>query len=148
MSQITLNHGIFKSKIFLIKCHFLIVQFDFCIKGQKAVLIQQPGTVGKVFLCWSKLVEGFRGNVELAESTNHLLVVGFYLVNLGFVLLRMQTNVYVDNLEHLIIYQASGLGLVLLVLGFAHFFNMYVIHRISRSTIDLGRQTPSRKEAL
>ncbi len=94
------------------------------------------------------LVEGFKGNVELAESTNHLLVVGFYLVNLGFVLLRMQTNVYVDNLEHLIIYQASGLGLVLLVLGFAHFFNMYVIHRISRSTIDLGRQTPSRKEAL
>ena len=94
------------------------------------------------------LVEGFKGNVELAESTNHLLVVGFYLVNLGFVLLRMQTNVYVDNLEHLIIYQASGLGLVLLVLGFAHFFNMYVIHRISRSNIDLGQQSPRREEAL
>ncbi len=94
------------------------------------------------------LVEGFRGNVELAESTNHLLVVGFYLVNLGFVLLRMQTNVYVDNLEHLIIYQASGLGLVLLVLGFAHFFNMYVVHRISCSDIDLGQQSPRREELL
>jgi len=94
------------------------------------------------------LVEGFKGNVELAESTNHLLVVGFYLVNLGFVLLRMQTNVFVDNLEQLIIYQASGLGVVLLVLGFAHFFNMYVIHRISRSSIDLGPQSPSREEAL
>jgi len=81
------------------------------------------------------LLEGFKGNRELAESTNHLLVVGFYLVNLGFVLLRMQTNVVIEDVEDLIIYQASGLGLVLLVLGFAHFFNMYVIHRISTSKI-------------
>ena len=84
------------------------------------------------------LIAGFRGNKELATSTNHLLVVGFYLVNLGFVLLRMQTNVMIDTVEQLIIYQASGIGLVLLVLGLAHFFNMYVIHRISRSNIDLG----------
>lgn len=87
------------------------------------------------------LVAGFRGNVELANSTNHLLVVGFYLVNLGFVLLRMQTNVMIDSVEQLIVYQASGIGLVLLVLGLAHFFNMYVIHAISRSNIDLGVRT-------
>ena len=84
------------------------------------------------------LVAGFKGNLELATSTNHLLVVGFYLVNLGFVLLRMKTNVMIDTVEQLIIYQASGIGLVLLVLGLAHFFNMYVIHSISRSNIDLG----------
>ena len=85
------------------------------------------------------LVAGFKGNTELAESTNHLLVVGFYLVNLGFVLLRMQTNVVIDSFEQLIVYQASGLGLVLLVLGLAHFFNMYVIHRISQSGLELNR---------
>lgn len=84
------------------------------------------------------LIEGFKGNVELACSTNHLLVVGFYLVNLGFVLLRMQTNVRIDTVEQLIVYQASGLGLVLLVLGLAHFFNMYVIHRMSRSRLEFG----------
>ena len=79
------------------------------------------------------LVEGFKGNETLARSTNHLLVVGFYLVNLGFVLLRMRTGVQIDTFEQLIVYQASGLGLVLFVLGLAHFFHMYVIHRISRS---------------
>ncbi len=83
------------------------------------------------------LVAGFKGNRELAESTNHLLVVGFYLVNLGFVLLRMRTGVYIETPEELIAYQASGIGLVLLVLGLMHFFNMYVIHRISSSDIDL-----------
>ena len=84
------------------------------------------------------LIEGFRGNRELAESTNHLLVVGFYLVNLGFVLLRMQTNVDIASVERLIVYQAEGIGLVLFVLGFAHFFNMYVIHLISRSGIGVA----------
>ena len=79
------------------------------------------------------LVAGFRGDEGLARSTNHLLVVGFYLVNLGFVLLRMRTGVMIDSVEQLIVYQASGLGVVLFVLGIAHFFNMYVIHRISVS---------------
>ncbi|MEM7432299.1 MAG: hypothetical protein AAF351_10270 [Pseudomonadota bacterium] len=84
------------------------------------------------------LIAGFKGNEDLARSTNHLLVVGFYLVNLGFVLLRMNTHATINTWEDLIVYQASGLGLVLLVLGFAHFFNMLVIHRISRSNFDLA----------
>ena len=35
---------------------------------------------GRVFL-----VDVFHGNETLADSVNHLLVVGFYLVNIGFV---------------------------------------------------------------
>src|SRR5262249_23199559 len=31
------------------------------------------------------LVDAFHGNAELAASVNHLLVVGFYLINIGFV---------------------------------------------------------------
>ena len=38
------------------------------------------------------LIRGFKGNEDIAVSTNHLLVVGFYLLNLGFVLLRMRTG--------------------------------------------------------
>ncbi|MEM1176036.1 MAG: hypothetical protein AAGA33_06550 [Pseudomonadota bacterium] len=81
------------------------------------------------------LIDGFAGNTTLAESTNHLLVVGFYLINLGFVLLRMQTNVEISSINELIIYQASGLGLVLLILGAMHFFNMLIIHRFVRSML-------------
>ncbi|MEN7342380.1 MAG: hypothetical protein AAAFM81_05525 [Pseudomonadota bacterium] len=79
------------------------------------------------------LIAGFRGDESLATSTNHLLVVGFYLVNLGFVLLRMRTGVVIDDINSLIVYQTSGIGLVLLILGAMHFFNMLVIHRIARS---------------
>ena len=83
---------------------------------------------GEVFL-----IDGFGGNVELAKSVNHLLVVGFYLLNLGFVLLRMRTNANISNLEDMIVYLSSGLGFVLLILGIAHFFNMYVIHMFRNS---------------
>ena len=83
---------------------------------------------GRIFL-----VNGFSGNEELADSVNHLLVVGFYLVNLGFVLLKMRTGVSIHGLEGLIVYLASSIGFVLLVLGIAHFFNMYVINRFGRN---------------
>ena len=39
---------------------------------------------GRVFL-----VEAFRGNTELADSVNHLLVVGFYLINIGYIALAL-----------------------------------------------------------
>ena len=35
---------------------------------------------GRIFL-----VDCFHGNEPLADSVNHLLVVGFYLINFGFV---------------------------------------------------------------
>ena len=75
------------------------------------------------------LIDGFDGNRELAESINHLLVVGFYLLNIGFVLLRMRTGVNIDTAEDLIVYMASNVGFVLMFLGGMHFFNMFAIHR-------------------
>lgn len=76
------------------------------------------------------LIDGFDGNVELAKSVNHMLVVGFYLLNLGFVLIRLKTGVAINSLGDLIVYLSSTIGFVLLVLGFAHFFNMLVIHKV------------------
>ena len=83
------------------------------------------------------LIDGFNGNDALAKSVNHMLVVGFYLLNLGFVLTRMKngTRLRLDNVESVIIYLSSNVGLVLLVLGFAHFFNMFVIHKFRDNQI-------------
>lgn len=75
------------------------------------------------------LIDGFNGNDALAKSVNHMLVVGFYLLNLGFVLLRMQSGKLLCSIEDVIIYLSSGIGFVLFALGIAHFFNMFVIHK-------------------
>lgn len=75
------------------------------------------------------LIDGFDGDQALAKSVNHMLVVGFYLLNLGVVLLRMEGNGHINNPEDLLIYLSGNIGMVLLILGCMHFFNMYVIHR-------------------
>lgn len=81
------------------------------------------------------LIDGFNGNAELAKSVNHMLVVGFYLLNLGFVLLRLQTGKPIVNIEEMIIYLSSSIGLVLVVLGVAHFFNMFLIYKFREAAL-------------
>jgi len=81
------------------------------------------------------LIDGFNGNDELAKSVNHMLVVGFYLLNLGFVLLRMQSGKLINSVEGIIVYLSANLGLVLFALGIAHFFNMFIIHKFRENQI-------------
>ena len=82
---------------------------------------------GRVFL-----VDAFHGNTELADSVNHLLVVGFYLVNLGFVALFLKTEVNPQAPRAAIELVADKTGMVLLVLGAMHFFNLFVFSRLRR----------------
>ena len=84
---------------------------------------------GRVFL-----VDAFHGNTELADSVNHLLVVGFYLVNVGFVALALRTYTTPLELRGAMELVADKTGMVLLVLGAMHFFNLYVFSRIRRRT--------------
>ena len=78
------------------------------------------------------LVDAFNGNQELADSVNHLLVVGFYLVNLGYVTLAMRTSDPVPTVRSAIELVCDKLGIVLIVLGFMHFFNLYVFTRLRK----------------
>ena len=82
---------------------------------------------GRVFL-----VDVLRGNEPLADSVNHLLVVGFYLINLGYVSLALRLGVRVENAQGAIEALSQKVGMVLVVLGIMHFFNLYVFSRIRR----------------
>lgn len=86
------------------------------------------------------LIDGFNGNHALAKSVNHLLVVGFYLLNLGFVLLRMQTSKPIELIDELLIYLSTNIGTVMFILGVMHFFNMFVIHRFRAVQINKNRE--------
>ena len=78
------------------------------------------------------LVDVFRGNEALAHSVNHLLVVGFYLINLGYVTLALKIGYEVQTAQEGIEALSWKVGLVLLVLGAMHFFNLLVFTRIRR----------------
>ena len=82
---------------------------------------------GRVFL-----VEVFNGNEPLADSVNHLLVVGFYLINFGYVSLALKMSIYPENAAEGIESLSWKIGLVLLVLGGMHFMNLLIFQRIHR----------------
>jgi TRAP-type C4-dicarboxylate transport system permease large subunit len=82
---------------------------------------------GRVFL-----VDAFQGNAELAASVNHLLVVGFYLINVGYVASALTTDQAVFSLRGAIELVSTKVGMILLVLGVMHFFNLCVFNRLRR----------------
>jgi hypothetical protein len=85
---------------------------------------------GRIFL-----VDTFRGNEPLADSVNRLLVVGSYLINVGYILLAIKYGDKPANLEESIEFCATKIGLVLVVLGGMHFFNLYVFSRMRRRAL-------------
>jgi hypothetical protein len=90
---------------------------------------------GRVFL-----VEVFHGDESLADSVNHLLVVGFYLINLGYVSLALKVGYEIESAREGIEALSWKIGLVLLVLGGMHFFNLIIFNRIYRRPKFLRRQ--------
>jgi|SRR3990172_6751461 len=82
------------------------------------------------------LVDGMSGNQALAASVNHLLVVGFYLINIGYVALALKQHIKPVDVASAIEILSGKVGWVLLVLGFMHFFNMFVISYMRRRAIE------------
>ncbi len=90
------------------------------------------------------LVQCFGQNETLARSTNHLLVVGFYLVNIGFITLTLSLGNEPTTITGAIRFLSGKVGLAVIVLGAMHFFNMGSIAHFGRKVNgwlnDQGRQ--------
>ncbi|MFJ4809737.1 hypothetical protein [Streptomyces longwoodensis] len=92
---------------------------------------------GRVFLA-----DVLHGDEKLADAVNHLLVVGFYLVNLGFVALYLSGDDTVVDARGVFEALSTKLGVVLLVLGVMHLGNVYVLNRIRRRGLLEREQVP------
>ena len=97
---------------------------------------------GRIFL-----VDVFHGNEPLADSVNHLLVVGFYLINFGYVTLALKIGYAVESAREGIEALSWKVGLVLLVLGGMHFFNLLLFSRIRRHKPYVAAPLPANPEA-
>jgi hypothetical protein len=86
------------------------------------------------------LADTFIGKEKLADAVNHLLLVGFYLINCGWVVLSLKTSSPAMNAQEVLENLASKIGSVLVVLGVMHFFNLYVFNRMRRRA--LAERTP------
>ena len=98
---------------------------------------------GRVFL-----VDVFHGNEALADSVNHLLVVGFYLINFGYVSMALKLGYEVNDAQEGIEALSVKVGMVLIVLGAMHFFNLYIFSRMRRRKAVHTHQPPVGPDAF
>ena len=82
---------------------------------------------GRVFLR-----DIFHGNLELAEAVDRLLLVGYYLVNIGFAVHSMLVTDDIESTRELMEVLSKKVGVIILILGGMHFFNMFVFFRLRK----------------
>lgn len=80
---------------------------------------------GRIFL-----VDIFHGNEPLADSVNRLLVVGFYLINVGYAVFTLKILGEVLTVQAVIETLSVKIGGIILILGGMHFFNLFVFFRL------------------
>ena len=110
--------------MYIVICYFVYLAASLTTTIWVAQTLRQNGR--------SFLIDAFHGNRELADSVNHLLVVGFYLINVGYVTLALRTAAQVVTVRNAIELVCDKLGLVLIVLGVMHFLNLYIFNRLRR----------------
>jgi hypothetical protein len=80
---------------------------------------------GRIFL-----VDIFHGNTLLADSVNKLLVVGFYLINLGYMSLALKESGGIPNAQVVVEVLSFKLGWIILILGGMHFLNLTIFFKL------------------
>ncbi len=108
--------------------HFTEIAYGFYIALSIALTVWVARTLhkhGRTFL-----VDSFLGNEGLADSVNHLLVVGFYLINIGSVALALKYGEKPASLREAIEFLSTKVGLVLVVLGVMHFGNIAIFTKM------------------
>lgn len=82
---------------------------------------------GRVFL-----VDVFKGNADLTDAVNKLLLVGFYLMNFGYIALTLKSSAHLGAPAELIEFLSTKVGVIVLVLGAMHFTNLFIFFRLRK----------------
>lgn len=84
---------------------------------------------GKYFVC-----EMIRNDQVFANAVNNSLLIGYYLLNLGYVTIMLHGWEPVESITSMLIILCHRLGFILLTLGLVHFLNMLVLTLSTKSS--------------
>jgi hypothetical protein len=82
---------------------------------------------GRVFI-----VSLFNGDESLADQINKLLLIAYYLFNIGYAFIELNHWEKVTSVEMLLGSITSNMALLILILAVTHYFNMVVIYLLSK----------------
>ena len=109
---------------YIISCYVLYLLITICLTIWVARTLFKNG---KIFL-----IDIFNGNRELADSVNNLLLVGFYLINIGYAVYTLKVSYSIESLQEVIESLSLKVGPIILILGGMHFFNLYIFFTLRK----------------
>lgn len=74
-------------------------------------------------------------NDHLAQAVNNLLLIGYYLVNLGYVVFSLSDWEYIVTLPMLVSAIAKKAGWIITLLAILHYINIFTLLTISKTQI-------------
>jgi hypothetical protein len=89
------------------------------------------------------LVDVFHDDQRLAHAVNQLLVVGFYLVNFGYVSLSMASPKTIDSARLMMELLSRKVGAVALVVGLLHYGNVWFLNVFRRRAMNPPSARPT-----
>jgi hypothetical protein len=134
----TFKYGVFAARGERVM--YVLFTYGFYLVISIAVTIWVARTLhrnGRAFL-----IEAFHGQEGLADSINHLLVVGFYLINIGWIVMTLRTSYDLFTIRAAIELLSDKIGTVLFVLGLMHFFNLFLFSVYRRRALDRAAGVP------
>lgn len=85
------------------------------------------------------ILDHFPGKEEMAHTLNRFLLVGYYLINLGYVAISLKCWITIETTVQLINELSFMVGSIMMVLGIMHFFNMAVLAMLSARSQQLQK---------
>ena len=106
--------------------------FSYFIYG--CIMIYIIYWVGKLFHHNGRIfiLRLFHQNESLADTTNNILLLAYYLFNIGYAILQFSFWEHVTGFESMIASIAMKTGLLILILAVTHYFNMVLIYFLSK----------------
>ncbi len=87
---------------------------------------------GRVFL-----IANFNNDEKVADAINHLLLVGFYLINIGFICYTLEnTGVDPATTAEGIEFLSKKIGFIVIVIGIMHLLLMYALAKFKLPSLN------------
>lgn len=83
---------------------------------------------GRIFI-----LELFKGNAAMTDAVNKILLIAYYLFNIGYAFVKLRSWGKLGDIESVFSTVSINMGLLIFILAVTHYFNMYVIYTLSKS---------------
>ncbi|WP_299519403.1 hypothetical protein [Winogradskyella sp.] len=85
---------------------------------------------GEIFL-----LNLFDGNIDLVRSINMILLIGYYLTNIGYAIITIAYWGHVSSLGEMVGSLSKTLGKIILLLAVLHYNNIFWLKQIEKSKL-------------